>query len=105
MHRDPSLHDKTPTESVITDTNETDLAKLGVVTSGPGLPDALKNAPLSSISPSDIHVQELHSLSAAVPSRFVTWKNFAVQSLSSSKKKVQSSTLLSNYIFADAQEN
>ena len=44
-------------EAVIYATEETDLAKLGVSTSGLGLPDDLKNAPLSIIPPSEIQVQ------------------------------------------------
>ena len=63
--------DRTPADAVINDTEETDLAKLGVSTSGLALPDDLKNAPLSIISPSEIQVQVLHSLSGA-SSRFVT---------------------------------
>ena len=61
----------TRAEAVIYATEETDLAKLGVSTSGLGLPDDLKNAPLSIMSPSEIQVQVFHSLSGA-PSRFVT---------------------------------
>ena len=76
----PSLHDGTPTKAVIDDTKETDLVKLGVSTSGLGLPDDLKKVALSIISPSEIQVQVLHSLSGA-SSRFVTWRNFTVQSL------------------------
>jgi hypothetical protein len=56
-------------------TKEADLAKLGALTAGPGLPDALKKAPLSMRSPSDIHLQFRHSLLGGSPSRFVTCRN------------------------------
>lgn len=71
QQREPFLHDRAPAEAVMEGTKETDWAKPGVLMVDPKEPDALKNAPLSILSPSDVQLHVHHSL-CGVSSRLVT---------------------------------